>query len=134
MQDDAGGNGHQNIVAAGLHPMITARRRAQPVAAPVIDDILPMAIFGRQAAALEELVVRACTALRAAITIFTAIVLVPAAIILMASVIGAVVGIGLKLSGDLREGGYVPFGPFLAGAGFTAMIVGPQTMLRAVGL
>ena len=55
-------------------------------------------------------------------------------IILMASVIGAFVGIVLKLSGGLREGGYVPFGPFLAGAGFTAMIVGPQAMLRAVGL
>ena len=28
--------------------------------------------------------------------------------------IGAVVGIGIKLMGQLREGGYVPFGPFLA--------------------
>jgi leader peptidase (prepilin peptidase)/N-methyltransferase len=28
----------------------------------------------------------------------------------------------------------VPFGPFLAGAGFTAMVVGPEQMLRAVGL
>ncbi|HSW19059.1 MAG TPA: A24 family peptidase, partial [Ramlibacter sp.] len=35
-------------------------------------------------------------------------------IILMASVIGAVVGIALKLSSGLREGGYIPFGPFLA--------------------
>jgi hypothetical protein len=34
----------------------------------------------------------------------------------------------------LREGGYVPFGPFLAGAGFTAMFFGPQAILRAVGL
>ena len=38
-------------------------------------------------------------------------------IILMASVIGAVVGIAMKFSSGLREGGYVPFGPFLAGAG-----------------
>lgn len=55
-------------------------------------------------------------------------------IILMASVIGALVGIGLKLFDGLREGGYVPFGPFLAGAGFTAMFVGPQAILRVIGL
>lgn len=55
-------------------------------------------------------------------------------IILMASVIGALVGIGMKFSGGLREGGYVPFGPFLAGAGFTAMIFGPQAILRFIGL
>lgn len=55
-------------------------------------------------------------------------------IILMASVIGAVVGIIMKFSGGLREGGYVPFGPFLAGAGFTAMLFGPQVVLQWVGL
>lgn len=55
-------------------------------------------------------------------------------IILMSSVIGAVIGIVLKFSNGLREGGYVPFGPFLAGAGFTAMLFGPQTILRVIGL
>ena len=55
-------------------------------------------------------------------------------IILMASVIGAVVGMAMKFSSGLREGGYVPFGPFLAGAGFTAMVFGPQAILRTVGL
>jgi leader peptidase (prepilin peptidase) / N-methyltransferase len=55
-------------------------------------------------------------------------------IILMASVIGAIVGIAMKLSSGLREGGYIPFGPFLAGAGFTALIFGPQTILRVIGL
>jgi len=55
-------------------------------------------------------------------------------IILMASVIGAMVGIALKLNSSLREGGYVPFGPFLAAAGLTAMVFGPQSILRAVGL
>lgn len=55
-------------------------------------------------------------------------------IILMASVIGAVIGIALKFSAGLREGGYVPFGPFLAAAGLTAMIFGPQSILRSVGL
>lgn len=54
--------------------------------------------------------------------------------ILMASVIGAVVGIAMKFTSGLREGGYVPFGPFLAGAGFTAMVFGPDAILRAVGL
>ncbi len=55
-------------------------------------------------------------------------------IILMASVIGAVVGLAMKFSGGLREGGYVPFGPFLAGAGFTALLFGPQSILRVIGL
>jgi len=55
-------------------------------------------------------------------------------IILMSSVIGAVVGIAMKFSTGLREGGYIPFGPFLAGAGLTAMVAGPQSILRVVGL
>jgi leader peptidase (prepilin peptidase)/N-methyltransferase len=55
-------------------------------------------------------------------------------IILMASVIGAVVGITMKFTSGLREGGHVPFGPFLAGAGLTAMIFGPDSILRAIGL
>jgi leader peptidase (prepilin peptidase)/N-methyltransferase len=57
-----------------------------------------------------------------------------APIILMASVLGAVVGVGLKWSSNLREGGYLPFGPFLAIAGLTALFVGPQSILRLVGL
>ncbi len=55
-------------------------------------------------------------------------------IILMASVIGAATGIAMKFSSGLREGGYVPFGPFLAGAGFAALFFGPQAILRFVGL
>jgi len=55
-------------------------------------------------------------------------------IILMASVIGVIVGVALKINSKLREGGYVPFGPFLAGAGFTAMVFGPDAILRVVGL
>jgi leader peptidase (prepilin peptidase) / N-methyltransferase len=55
-------------------------------------------------------------------------------VILMASLIGAVVGIGIKLFGQLREGGYVPFGPFLAIAGATAMIAGHESILRLIGL
>jgi leader peptidase (prepilin peptidase)/N-methyltransferase len=55
-------------------------------------------------------------------------------IILMASVIGAAIGIAMKFSSGLREGGYIPFGPFLAGAGLTAMVAGPQSILKVVGL
>jgi len=48
-------------------------------------------------------------------------VLIP--MILLASVIGAIVGIAMKFSTGLREGGYVPFGPFLSGAGFAALFL-----------
>ena len=55
-------------------------------------------------------------------------------IILMASVVGAVVGIAMKFSSGLREGGYVPFGPFLGGAGLIAMVFGPNAVLGFFGL
>jgi leader peptidase (prepilin peptidase) / N-methyltransferase len=55
-------------------------------------------------------------------------------IILLSSVIGAIVGIALKLNSQLREGGYVPFGPFLAGAGFVSLFFGPASILKAIGL
>lgn len=55
-------------------------------------------------------------------------------IILLASVIGAVVGIAMKFTSGLREGGYVPFGPFLAGAGFAALFLGTSSLQHAVGL
>lgn len=50
----------------------------------------------------------------------------------MSSVIGAIIGIAMKVFSNLREGGYIPFGPFLVGAGFTAMVFGPQAILNAV--
>lgn len=55
-------------------------------------------------------------------------------ILLMSSLIGAFVGIAMKFSSGLREGGYVPFGPFLAGAGLFSMVAGSDAMLRFVGL
>ena len=55
-------------------------------------------------------------------------------IILMASVVGAIIGIALKINSKLREGGYVPFGPFLAGGGFVSLIWGPQAILSFAGL
>jgi len=54
--------------------------------------------------------------------------------ILLASVIGVIVGIVLKMNSRLREGAYVPFGPFLAGAGFVSLIFGADSILRVVGL
>lgn len=55
-------------------------------------------------------------------------------IILLASVIGAIVGITMKFSTGLREGGYVPFGPFLAGAGFSTLFWGPGALWQILGL
>lgn len=55
-------------------------------------------------------------------------------IILMSSIIGAVIGIAMKFSSGLREGGYIPFGPFLALAGLTAQAFGPARMMEWVGL
>jgi len=52
-------------------------------------------------------------------------------IILVASLGGAIVGIALKLK--LKQN-HVPFGPFLALAGLTAMVYGPQRMLLILGL
>lgn len=54
--------------------------------------------------------------------------------ILMASLIGAVIGVAMKLFNGLRPGGYVPFGPFLALAGLSAMLFGPDRMMGWVGL
>ncbi|WP_077034841.1 A24 family peptidase [Pelomonas sp. KK5] len=54
-------------------------------------------------------------------------------VVLLASVIGAVVGIAMKLSASLREGRYVPFGPFLAGGGLFVLFAGPQMVLGWLG-
>jgi leader peptidase (prepilin peptidase)/N-methyltransferase len=54
-------------------------------------------------------------------------------ILLIASVIGAVVGIGMKMSATLREGRYVPFGPFLAGAGVFVMLAGMPAVMGWLG-
>lgn len=54
-------------------------------------------------------------------------------VVLGASVIGAVVGIAMKASGALREGRYVPFGPFLAGSGLVVLLAGPARVLGWLG-
>ena len=45
----------------------------------------------------------------------------------------AVVGIVMKMSAALREGRYVPFGPFLAGAGIAVMLAGQARVLGWLG-
>ncbi len=50
-------------------------------------------------------------------------------IVLGASVIGAIIGIIMKMSSSLREGRYVPFGPFLAGAGLVVLFAGSERVL-----
>jgi leader peptidase (prepilin peptidase) / N-methyltransferase len=54
-------------------------------------------------------------------------------IVLGASLLGAVVGIGMKLSANLREGRYVPFGPFLAGGGAVVLLAGSERVVRWMG-
>ncbi len=54
-------------------------------------------------------------------------------IVLGASLIGALIGIGMKVSGSLREGRFVPFGPFLAGAGLVVLLAGPARVLGWLG-
>lgn len=55
-------------------------------------------------------------------------------LILLSSMVGTVAGLTLKWRGALREGGYMPFGPFLAGAGFLCLGVEPRFILNALGL
>jgi leader peptidase (prepilin peptidase)/N-methyltransferase len=54
-------------------------------------------------------------------------------IVLGASVLGAIVGIAMKFNSALREGRYVPFGPFLAGAGLVVMLAGTPRVLAWMG-
>ncbi len=54
-------------------------------------------------------------------------------IVLAASMLGAVVGLVMKVSGSLREGRYVPFGPFLAGAGLVVLFAGQARVLNWLG-
>ena len=54
-------------------------------------------------------------------------------IVLAASIIGAIVGIVMKLKASLREGRYVPFGPFLAGAGVVVLLLGSPRVLGWLG-
>ena len=57
--DHARGNGGENEIVAGLHPVVAVRRRAQMMTTPVVDDIAMVPILIRQAIALIEAVRRA---------------------------------------------------------------------------
>jgi leader peptidase (prepilin peptidase)/N-methyltransferase len=54
-------------------------------------------------------------------------------IVLMASILGAAVGLVMKATGSLREGRFVPFGPFLAGGGLAVVLFGLDTVLGWIG-
>lgn len=49
-------------------------------------------------------------------------------IILFSSVVGVVGGLLIKVSGGLREGGYMPYGPFLIGAAFLVLLFGVDAL------
>jgi len=59
LQNHAGDNCHENVITASLDPVVSPRRRTQVVAAPIIDHILPVPVFGRQAVAPSPAAVRA---------------------------------------------------------------------------
>jgi leader peptidase (prepilin peptidase)/N-methyltransferase len=50
-------------------------------------------------------------------------------ILLAASVLGAVVGLAMEARGALRMGRYVPFGPFLAGAGLGLLLARSNNLI-----
>jgi leader peptidase (prepilin peptidase)/N-methyltransferase len=54
-------------------------------------------------------------------------------VVLLASVVGAVVGLIMKAAGALREGRYVPFGPFLLGAAACVFAMDKTLILRFWG-
>ncbi len=55
-------------------------------------------------------------------------------VILLASCSGAVIGLVMQWRGSLREGGVLPFGPFLALGGFAVMGVDPGQPFPLLGL
>lgn len=55
-------------------------------------------------------------------------------IVLLAAVVGAIVGGALILTHRTERGNPMPFGPFLAAAGWIALMWGPQLVARYLGL
>ena len=57
LRNDAAGNGDQYVVGAHLYPMLTTGWSAQAVAAPIIDDIVVIAVFaGNPLTAIDVMV------------------------------------------------------------------------------
>lgn len=54
-------------------------------------------------------------------------------IILLSSVVGALIGVALMVSGRLNRESPMPFGPYLAVAGWIAMLWGPQVTAAYLG-
>lgn len=61
LANHAGGNAHEQIVTAILHPLLTTGRLSQPMTAPVIDHIVVGTVLLRYAATFDPLVLRAGT-------------------------------------------------------------------------
>ena len=55
-------------------------------------------------------------------------------LVFLAASAGAGVGLVLRARGQLREGRYVPFGPFLALAAMLLVACGPSEVLHWIGL
>ena len=55
-------------------------------------------------------------------------------IVLLAAVVGAIVGVALLMARRTQRGNPMPFGPFLAAAGWIALMWGPQLVSRYLGL
>jgi len=55
-------------------------------------------------------------------------------IVLLSAAVGALVGIALMLFRRQRAAQPIPFGPFLAAAGFLVMLWGPEGVAAYLGL
>jgi len=55
-------------------------------------------------------------------------------IVLLSALVGALVGISLIALRHHKRGAPIPFGPFLAAAGWLAMMWGPQLLERYLSL
>ena len=54
-------------------------------------------------------------------------------ILLLSSMVGAAVGVAMKWRGELREGRYIPYGPFLILAAGVVVALGPPTVMAWLG-
>lgn len=54
-------------------------------------------------------------------------------VVLVASLAGSIVGVTMKAQGALRDGRYVPFGPFLAAGGVVVWAAGAERLLSWLG-
>lgn len=55
-------------------------------------------------------------------------------LVLISSLLGSVAGVTMKIRGQLVEGRYLPYGPWLAAAGAVLIVAGPGPVIRALGI